>query len=78
MCVSIHLECWLDKPGLLGLQWVRHTHSNSVTIRFQNFGSVNPIDVDSIHIQCALGECDTDNDNCTLVAVHVLAAAGKY
>ena len=37
------------KPGqksLLGLQWVWHADSNSVTIQFQNFGSVNAIDVD--------------------------------
>ena len=61
MCVSIHLECCLDKARveiiILGLQWVWQTNSNSVTIWFQNFGSVNAIDVDSICIQCASGEC---------------------
>ena len=61
VCVRIHLECWLDKAraeSLLGLQWVWHANSNSVTIQFQNFGSVNAIDVDWIRIQCASGECE--------------------
>ena len=54
--VSIHLECLLDKArvyieiSLLGLQWMWHTNSNSVTIWFLNIGSVNAINVDSIRI----------------------------
>ena len=37
VCVSIHLECWLDKARvklLLVLQWVWHANSNLVTIWF--------------------------------------------
>ena len=43
---------------MLGLQWLWHANSNSVTIRFQNFGSMNAIDVDLIRIRCVSGECE--------------------
>ena len=35
-----------------------HVNSNSVTIQFQNFDSVNAIDVDTIRIRCTSGECE--------------------
>ena len=81
VCVSIHLECWLDKARVEIVAWAAVGVACQRQFGYdphQNFGSVNAIDVDSIRIRCALGECNTDNDNCTLVAVHVLAAAGKY
>ena len=39
------------------LQWAWHTNSKSITIQFQNFGSINAINVDSIHIRCTSGVC---------------------
>ena len=54
MCVSIHLERWLNKLKIETATWAVvgvARQRKSVTILFQNFGSVNAIDVDSIRIQ---------------------------
>ena len=58
VCVSMHLECCLDKAMLEIATWaaVGMAH-HSVTIWFQSHGSVNTIDGDSIHIRCTLGVC---------------------
>ena len=61
VCVSIHLECWLNKPRVEIATWAAvgvACQQQFITIRFQNFGSVNTINVDSIRIQCASGECE--------------------
>ena len=62
VCVSIHLECWLNKPRVEIATWasvgVAYANSKSVTIQFQIFGSVNVINVDSIRIRCASSECE--------------------
>ena len=65
VCVSIHLECLLDKSRVEVVTWAavgvanqQQFSYNPVTIQFQNFRSVNAIDVDSIRIRCALGECE--------------------
>ena len=61
VCVSIHLECWLDKARAKIVTWAavgvahqQHFSYDSVL----NFGSVNAIVVDLIRIQCALGVCE--------------------
>ena len=61
VCVSIHLERWLDKARakiFTWVQWVWLANRNSVTIWFQNFGSVNAIDVNWTRIWCTSGECE--------------------
>ena len=61
VCVSIHLECWLDKARVEIVTWAAMGVANQQQFGYNsvsNFGSVNAIDVDSICIQCALGECE--------------------
>ena len=63
VCVSIHLhvECWLNKSRVeivtLAAVGVACQQKFSYTSVIK-FGNVNTIDVDSIHIQCTLGECE--------------------
>ena len=59
--ISIHLECWLGKARVETVTWAavgvacqQQFSYNSVI----NFGSVNAINVDSIRIRCASGECE--------------------
>ena len=64
MCVLIHLECWLDKARVEIVTWAavgvarQHQFNYNLVLKF---GSVNVIDVDSICIQCALGECELNS-----------------
>ena len=56
VCVSIHLECWLNKSRLEIVTWAvvgvefQQQFSYNCNV-FQNFGNVNPINVDLISIQ---------------------------
>ena len=66
VCVSIHLECWLNKARVEIVTWA----SVGVTPQQQfsydlvlKLGSVNTIDVDSICIWCALGECEFNSQS---------------
>ena len=53
VCVSIHLECWLDKARVEIVPWavvgVAHQQQFSYNSVIKS-GSVNTTDVDSIHI----------------------------
>ena len=61
VCVWIHLECWLGKSRVETVIWtavgVACQQQFSYNL-FINFGGVNAINVDSIRIWCALGECE--------------------
>ena len=61
VCVWIHLECWLGKSRVETVTWtavgVACQQQFSYNL-FINFGSVHAIDVDSIRIRCASGECE--------------------
>ena len=48
----MHLECWLNKVRVEIVAWA------AVGVARQNVSSVNEIDVDSIRIRCASGECE--------------------
>ena len=56
-CVSIHQECWLSKSRVETVTWAAVGVACQQHNLVINFGSVNMIDVDSIRIQCASGEC---------------------
>ena len=58
--VSIHLECWLDKARVKIVTWVAMGVAHQQQFSYNlvlNFGCVNAVDVDSIRIGCASGEC---------------------
>ena len=60
-CVLIHLECWLDKARVEIVTWAAVDVARQQQFSYNSvskFGSVNTIDVDSIRIQCASGECE--------------------
>ena len=61
MCVSMHLERWLNKARVEIVTWAAVGVACQQQFSYNlvsNFGSVNTIDVDSIRIQCASGECE--------------------
>ena len=59
MCVSIHLECWLDKIRVEIVTWAAVGVTRiQQQFQFQKFSSVNVIDVDLICIQCASSVCE--------------------
>ena len=60
VCVSIHLECWLGKSRVETVTWAAVGEACQEQFSYNlviNFGSVNVINVDSICIRCATGEC---------------------
>ena len=61
VCVSIHLECWLNKARVEIVTCAAVSAACQQQFSYNlvlKFGSVNTIDVNSIHIPCALGECE--------------------
>ena len=54
VCVSVHLECWLDKARVEIVTWAAVGVANQQQFSYNSvskFCSVNAIDVDSIRIQ---------------------------
>ena len=61
VCVLIHLECWLGKARVEIVTWAAVSVASQQQFSYNSvikFGSVNTIDVDSVRIRCASGECE--------------------
>ena len=83
VCVSIYLECWLDKARVEIVPWAVVGVARQQQFSYNSVvksGSVSATNVDSIRIRCVFGECEFNSHSNRIQCEKTLSVpqVGRY